>query len=264
MSPDQFDARMCHLRSTARPILPLQEAIQKLRDDNLDPGTVAVTIDDGWASTSLMFEILERHRIPATLYMTTWYMNKQAPIIGKAREFLSSVAPKLRLPPNFPELSLEDQVDALKTASLEAGIALDWYHGRQFHLMSGSEMEALAKAGLDIQLHTHRHRLSENIQKELSDNRDALKDAGISPSDLRHFCYPSGIQRADAPQALKAWGVESATTCVSGLATKKSDPYRLPRFLDGRSVSEAEFDGFLSGFVPLLDSARVRLGSKKA
>ena len=256
MSPEQLDERMSILASSGRPILPLNEATERLKDGSLPPGSVSVTIDDGWASTPLMWEIMRQHKIPATVYMTTWYMKRNIPIIRKALEFLRTASPHFMLPPKFKQMPKLAKVDALKKASIDADVPLDSFEGRQFHLMTADETIRVARDGLDIQLHTHRHSMKMNIENEISVNRAALIDIGLDPNSLHHFCYPSGAHRPDAEDALKKWGIRTATTCVSGLASETSNFYALPRFLDGRSVSTAEFEGFLSGFVPVADRIR--------
>ncbi|MBZ6378224.1 hypothetical protein B5C34_00925 [Pacificimonas flava] len=258
--PRLFDRRMKRLSASGRPVLPLGEALARLQDGSLPSGAAAITIDDGWAATPIMADTLARYGLPATLYMTTWYMERQAPIPNKTLEFLTSAAATAVEPPSdLNSRSAEEQERALLAYSEAVGVPLDWYHRRQFHLMTPAELEEVRAKGLDIQLHTHRHKLGEDVVTELADNRDALVRAGVPGNSLSHFCFPSGILREDVRGALEKFGVVSATTCESGLTTPETDPYNIPRFLDGRSVSDAEFDGFLSGFVPLMDDARARL-----
>jgi hypothetical protein len=47
---------------------------------------------------------------------------------------------------------------------------------------------------------------------------------------------------------LKSCGVVSAVTGTPGLASPKSHPYLLPRFIDTCNTSSVEFEGWLSGF----------------
>lgn len=46
---------------------------------------------------------------------------------------------------------------------------------------------------------------------------------------------------------LNELGVESATTCDAGLATRETSPFLLPRHIDTTSQAGAEFEGWLSG-----------------
>jgi hypothetical protein len=45
--------------------------------------------------------------------------------------------------------------------------------------------------------------------------------------------------------------VTSATTCLSGFNDANTPLLGLKRFLDGENISEIEFSGELSGFLPL-------------
>jgi peptidoglycan/xylan/chitin deacetylase (PgdA/CDA1 family) len=76
---------MARLRASGRPVLPLGEAIERLAAGNLPEAAVVITIDDGWASTyTHMLPILERYRLPATVYVTTWYSGRDMPVVNVA------------------------------------------------------------------------------------------------------------------------------------------------------------------------------------
>ena len=112
----------------------------------------------------------------------------------------------------------------------------------------------MARAGVDFQLHTHRHRTPLDRLRfigEVEQNRDLIAEMAGSGNRV-HFCYPSGAVRDDFILWLKEAGVQSATTCVHGLATRDEDPFRLPRLLDQYGLGEEEFDAWLTGFAALL------------
>ena len=78
MQPEQFEQRMTWLRNSRYPVLPLDEAVQRLDDGSLPDHAVVITIDDGWSSTyTHMLPILEGLGLPATVYVTTWYADHQ-------------------------------------------------------------------------------------------------------------------------------------------------------------------------------------------
>src|SRR3989442_11469753 len=65
---------------------------------------------------------------------------------------------------------------------------------RMLHLMTPEELNQLVKQGIDLQLHTHRHRMPRDrdlFRREISENRTFLRALG-QPS-ANHFCYPSGV-----------------------------------------------------------------------
>ena len=89
MTPDRFAARMARLARSGLPVLPLGEAVERLAANRLPRAAVVITIDDGWASThSHMLPVLERQRLPATLYATTWYAGRDLPVVNVAVDYL--------------------------------------------------------------------------------------------------------------------------------------------------------------------------------
>jgi hypothetical protein len=130
--------------------------------------------------------------------------------------------------------------------------------------MSLEQLGEAACRGLDVQLHTHRHidvtKQVDALPREIADNRAFL--AQVSGGSLDHFCYPSGTFHPRAPDLLAASGVRSATLVEEGLNPPGANPYMLRRFLDGRSVSDAEFDAYLSGVLHFLRPLRALLPAR--
>ena len=118
---------------------------------------------------------------------------------------------------------------------------------RMFQLMNPTERMELAAAGVDFQLHTHRHRtpVDENLfRREIQDNRHSLGGLG---ENAIHFCYPSGVYRAEFLAWLKRENVVSATTCDAGLAGKNCNHLLLPRLVDTAARTTVEFEAWLNG-----------------
>ncbi len=131
---------------------------------------------------------------------------------------------------------------------------------RQLQLMNPDEVRETARAGMDIQLHTHRHQTPLDkalFVREIEDNRAWIRrELGV---ECTHFCYPSGGYRRAMLPWLRELGIESATTCDHALATLHDDPLLLPRLLDSMSISETELYGWLSGVSSLLPHRRVNV-----
>jgi hypothetical protein len=119
---------------------------------------------------------------------------------------------------------------------------------RILQLMNAKEIQEIAAEGVDIQLHTHRHRTPEDqvlFEREVSDNRTRIREiAGVNPV---HFCYPSGVYRPQFLAWLEKQQVVSATTCDTGLVTKDSPQLLLPRYIDNQRRTELEFESWLAG-----------------
>jgi peptidoglycan/xylan/chitin deacetylase (PgdA/CDA1 family) len=265
MAPHQFEARMARLKRSGQPVLPLGEAVARLEADDLPPAAVVITIDDGWASThSHMLPILERYELPATLYATTWYSGRDLPVINVAVDYLISAAPRngidrataVRM---IEALDEQERLESLRELGRVLGVGEEWLELRQFHLMGPEELADAHRRGLDIQLHTHRHidvatQLG-RLTGEIEENRGFLAHATGAPP-ATHFCYPGGGYHRHAPGVLAEAGVESATLVTEGINPPGTNPYALRRFLDGRTISNAQFDAYLSGTLHYLDRAR--------
>lgn len=284
MGPEQFEARMTWLARSAYPVLPLDEAIERLAAGKLPPNATVITIDDGWYTTyTHMLPVLERLKLPATVYVTTYYVEKDAPVVNVAINYLTQASTKISVKlDGLPlggshalttlaereRLAVElraavDGIEGLDTrlAALFAlaerfGVApAPWMSNRQFHNMDPHEVADLARRGVDVQLHTHRHRgvMDETLGRELADNRAALARACGNAMRFEHFCYPSGNYRPSVEVVLAAAGVRSATLVDHGINPPGTNPYRLRRFLDGRSVSRTMIEAYLSGALALVE-----------
>jgi peptidoglycan/xylan/chitin deacetylase (PgdA/CDA1 family) len=106
---------------------------------------------------------------------------------------------------------------------------------------------------MDIQLHTHRHRTPSDrtlFLREIEDNRKRIE--AMTGSRPTQFCYPSGAYEEAFLPWLREAGVESATTCDPGIATRSSEPLLLPRLVDSSTLSPVEFEGWLAGVADML------------
>jgi peptidoglycan/xylan/chitin deacetylase (PgdA/CDA1 family) len=272
ITPTQFEQRMLWLKNSGYPVLPLGEAVERLGDERLPDNAVVITIDDGWVSTyTHMLPVLERLRLPATVYMTTWYSKHQFPIINVAIDYLLKRAG--REPEEKASIiadiggrsSLGERDEALRRFAVQLGINdEEWHNTRQFNLMTLDEIGDAHRRGLDFQLHTHCHRWGEvrpdRLAVEIAKNRAVLASAcSKAEGDFDHFCYPSGYLNRAGDDVLKRSGIKSATMVEQGINGPGTHPYRLRRFLDGRSVSQASFEAYLSGALELYEAGKTRL-----
>lgn len=256
IDPQQFERRMARLRQSGLPVLPLGEAVERLAHDDLPEAAVAITIDDGWVSTlTHMLPVLELHALPATLYATSWYAQHRLPVINVAADYLRTAAGRADIDlqaaiARIEALPVADRLAALRAFGAELGVGEAWFDNRQFEIMTATEIAAAHGRGLDIQLHTHRHveigDHCEKLPQELSENRAFLASA-LGNHPLEHFCFPSGSFHPSARGMLMAGGIRSASLTDAGLNAPGCDPYALRRLLDGRGISDAVFDAYLSG-----------------
>ena len=124
--------------------------------------------------------------------------------------------------------------------------------------LTPAEVTELARAGIDVQLHTHRHRTPKDhalFIREIEDNRQSIKT--MTGKVAAHFCYPSGEYDRMFLPWLQESGIVSATTCEVGFASQNANRLLLPRVLDNPALSPIDFEGWLSGVSAALPRRRL-------
>lgn len=280
ISPATLEQRFRLLRDERYNVLGLGEAVKRLYDGTLPPRSVAITFDDGgYDFYKQAWPLLRKFSFPATVYLTTFYCYHRKPIFGMLCYYLmwkgrnSFPGGRLKGLSYEPDLSTEasrmraaaeviaeaegrglrqEEKDAV-AEELAGQLRVDFQailDKRILQLMNPEEVAHLASEGLDIQLHTHRHRTPldrDLFVRELLDNRRYIREMTGSDEHTTHFCYPSGVHMPEFLPWLTEQKVVSATTCESGLASVKSNPLLLPRIVDTSCLSELEFESWISG-----------------
>jgi peptidoglycan/xylan/chitin deacetylase (PgdA/CDA1 family) len=278
VKPAFFRKRLETLARRQYRVLPLNEALGMLREGTLPPRAVVITFDDGFHNFHQVgFPMLREFGFPATVYQTTYYSDHPFPIFNLVLSYLFWRGNGRRLDggaytvPGLFDLSREDErrraVHAFRefarrqgytpaqkdelAARIAGELGVDYaeiLRLRLLHLMTASEVSEIAAGGIDVQLHTHRHRTpfdEELFSREIRDNRQRL--AAMTGTEPNHFCYPSGEYRADFLPWLRAEHVVSATTCDRGIADRTCEPLLLPRMPDLMSMTDVEFEAWLAG-----------------
>jgi peptidoglycan/xylan/chitin deacetylase (PgdA/CDA1 family) len=290
LPPAIFARRMDMLSQLGCSVLGLAEALTRLRAGNLPPRSVVLTFDDGWADFHKeAFPILQKHKFPATVYLTTYYCLFNRPIFRFALAYMfwkrrGKIIENNEVPwlPDKLDLQTADRRTALVwqidgytkqknlsgkekdelAAQMAALVGFDYQaflRDRLMQLMNPAEVTEVSNAGIDIQLHTHRHRTPldrAGFVAEVTENRRLIHDLAGN-SDGSHFCYPSGAVRPDFVSWLREVGVQSATTCNLGLSSRQSNPLLLPRLLDHCNIADNEFEAWVTGFAAFIPNRRI-------
>jgi peptidoglycan/xylan/chitin deacetylase (PgdA/CDA1 family) len=294
MTPRVFEQRLRWLRARGFRGVPLAQAVERLQGGQWDRRDVVITIDDGFFSVgALAWPLLKKYGFPATLYATSYYSKHQNPVFRLVVQYLfwRGRSNAVRVDDLFPagtpapplapgskdgeeamwqlicwaetSCSEEDRVRIAQQLALRLGVDYgELRASRRLSLLSGEELEALAREGLDIQLHTHRHRLptqTVEIVREVSDNRAVLEP--VVGQRLQHLCYPSGIWSEEQWDTLQSLGIRSAATCTRGFNDRATPVLALKRFLDSERLPQVDFEAEISGFKPGLRRLLGREGS---
>jgi len=222
--------------------------------------SVAVTFDDGYRDNFVhAFPILEKMGIPATIFLTTGYIESgQLPWYDQVR-----LAFKLTSEPRFslqgiggPSVTLEGATDRLKAMNL----ALAWLRmtnesnrlcwlpelfrslrvpselNLPATMLAWSEIRQMSKAGISFGAHTITHPVLgglpiSRLQEEIFGSKKTVEDRLQSP--VRHFAYPFGKHAdfcGDAKNIVQAAGFQTAVTTISGINGPEQDLLELRRF----------------------------------
>ena len=288
MSPPQFRAQLEMIAAQGFRVLSLADGLSRLYAGTLPDRALSLTFDDGTVDFHrIVHPILREFGFPATLYLTTYYCFVNKPVFPPALAYIlwkgrgrtaaypaalgESAPMDLRTPEGretaqhriwaFAEshnFSAADKHALL--AEVSGSISYDFdtmLERRVHHLMNPEEVTELARQGVDVQLHAHRHRrpLDRDLyRREIRENRIAIEQlTGQTPV---HFCYPSGRTHPSFLPWLAEEGVVSATTCKSGIAGPRSHRLLLPRLICDSRVTPLEFSSWLSGAAALIPRRR--------
>ena len=284
---DTFRERMAYLKKSGFHVLSLDEALAGINQKTLPPKSLVITFDDGWLGIGTKaVPVLQKYRFPSTLYVTTRDVINEAPVfdvtlryllwkkrneildlsnigLGAEKIILSSSNEREQAACHISELSKDSNDDDKQAILLKLAktlnIDLNSDEGVPlFRLMTMEQLAQLPSDGMDLQLHTHCHRLPvndpEGLKSEIIKNRSILER--IVHGSLQHLCYPSGKFHPSQFALLQELGVKSATTCLSGFNYPDTERFALFRFLDGENITQLEFEAELSGFLELMRKFR--------
>jgi peptidoglycan/xylan/chitin deacetylase (PgdA/CDA1 family) len=286
VSPALLRERLRWLRAGGYPILQLGDALTRLEAGTLPHKAVAITFDDGsYDFAERALPILREFDALATVYLTTYYCEHRYPVFDTTLSYLmwrgrrsgADLRSVARTDEGLPvaepaqrarawaavqgrakreRLGGEAKHALLGDVARQLGIDFSAFVASGLlQLMTPTQVRALPRDLVDVQLHTHRHRTPRErtaFIRELRDNQHAIEQLTTDSSARRHFCYPSGDYDEQFLPWLREFGVESATTGVPGLATPTADRLLLPRFIDSMNVSPATFAAWASGAAEFL------------
>lgn len=284
VAPEHLDRHLGLVRRLGCTVLPLGEAVARMYAHDLPTRAVAITFDDGYYDFMAgAWPLLQKHHMPATVYLTTARVEHNKPIVSLFISYMLWAAPKETLDGRGiigldGRYTLHTRMDREAVASaidravqaqgmtatqkdeiarqLAKRLELDYdalLASRLLTLMRPDDVTQLSQDGLDIQLHTHFHRNPVDTPPFIEDvrrNREVIERlTGKRPT---HLCYPSGMYRMVYLPALRREGLDSATTCDPGIAAPTTDRLLLPRFIDTSTITDGEFEAWVTGVAPCM------------
>ncbi|EHR71987.1 putative xylanase/chitin deacetylase [Burkholderiales bacterium JOSHI_001] len=238
-------------------VLPLDQAMQRWRDQSLPARAAAITFDDGYADNLLhAVPVLRRHGVTGTFFIATGYLDGGRmwndsiaeairccsaaqldladlglgchPLgdMAARRQAVAHLLPKVKYLPAARRSEVTGEIARRAAAPLPDKL-----------MMTTPQLRAMRDAGMQIGAHTVSHPIlactdPATARTELSGSKRHLEDLLQQPVDL--LAYPNGVPGKDYT-ALHAGlarevGFVAAFTTAAGAASVESSAYEMPRF----------------------------------
>ena len=254
----RFDRVVSLLKSRCN-LLPLSEAVARLRRGGLPRRAAAITFDDGYADNhDCAVPVLARHGVRATFFVATGFMDGGImwndriiesirrtprssldltdlglgvmPVDGALarRSAINALLPRLKyLEGEARKIAVDGVVEA---AGVADALPRDL-------MVSSAQLAAMANAGMEIGAHTITHPIlaksdASEARREIAQSRERLMETLRQPVTL--FAYPNGVPGVDYSHThvsmVREAGFEAAVSTSSGASRPGDDLYQLPRF----------------------------------
>lgn len=238
-------------------IIPLTEAIEKMKTGNLPARSAAITFDDGYADNlTHAAPILLKHQAHATFFISTGFIDggimwndaiietirrTRTPILDCSFLNIGSipletpsekVAASKQLITTIKYLPLEDRPLITATLAEKCGVSLP-----TDLMLTSSETRELRSTGMSIGAHTVSHPILTTLDDRTARNEIALGAAQLSEiigERIGLFAYPNGKHLQDYTmrdvEIVKSLGFDGAVTTDWGVSDKDTCQYQLRRF----------------------------------
>lgn len=237
-------------------VLPLVEAVERLRRRSLPARALCITLDDGYANNcDIALPILRRHSVPATCFVASGFVGgglmwndvvieairgARAGQVNLRRHGLglhelASIGDRCRAV-NFLLTAIKHLPPAERAARVEAILAATEQVPARGQMMSEQQIRLLHQSGVEIGAHTVTHPILTRLdagsaRREIEDSRRQLGEIVRAP--IRTFAYPNGRPGSDYAvehvRMVREAGYEAAVSTAWGAARRRSDVLQLPR-----------------------------------
>lgn len=259
VNADRFDQICAWLKSWLQ-VLPLDQAVTRLKAGTLPARSACITFDDGYADNhDVAMPILQRHGLTSTFFIATGFLDGGCMWNDVLIETVRRTAlPVLHLAELLgdefavlPVGTVEQKrgairllIDRLKYLSVAERSQLAREVARLGQvpvpddlMMTSRQVVGLHQGGMSVGAHTVSHPILARL-----DRADAMAEVGQSKSVLegllqqpvRLFAYPNGKPGTDyVPdnvEVVRELGFAAAVSTRWAASTQATDPFQIPRF----------------------------------
>jgi peptidoglycan/xylan/chitin deacetylase (PgdA/CDA1 family) len=248
---DVFEMQMLFLKKHFE-ILSLHDLLALWKGKKLDKGKryCVVTFDDGWRDNYLYaFPILQKHGIPATIFLPTTLIGTNqrfwpdmlsklllhcysADVPEEKRKAIASLWQRFPCTDNINNKNVEDRIDLAieqckelsdekRNEIIREMIAiLGLSTGGERVLLTWDEVREMSNKGISFGSHSCTHKIltkcpAKVVQEEIQDSSIRLQEKGINYMPV--FCYPNGDYNQEIARQVKAAGYLAAVSTHFGL-----------------------------------------------
>jgi peptidoglycan/xylan/chitin deacetylase (PgdA/CDA1 family) len=275
VNEEMFAWQMRYLAKHFR-CLGLEEAVELLASDRPLPAySAVVTFDDGFRNNArYAFPILQRHGVPATIFVTTGHIGGGMHLLWTER--VGRLLRRAGMPEDTARLELK-RLKSMTSRERDAVIlemeqrlaASDRAEAAEpdadrYAFMTWSEVQELARGGITIGSHTVHHPImasldDERRRVEVQESKNEIERQLGRPCKL--FSYPNGTADDfdDCDKVnLRNAGYVAAATQIAGVNDKHTDRFALKRLNIGHGHTPQLFIAQVSGFWPWMRSLVAR------
>lgn len=239
-------------------VLPLSEAVVRLRKGTLPARAASITFDDGYAdNVQVALPILLRNNLSATFFIATGFLNggrmwndsvieairltqqdrlDLSPIglgtiaVGSVEERRLAISKILKylkyLEPAERQAKIRE-IERIVSVALPTDL-----------MMRYQDVKELASAGMEIGGHTVSHPILINLpsgeaEKEIAEGKEKLEE--ISGAPVKMFAYPNGKKGEDYADEhigmVRKLGFIGAASTSPGVSRRGDSGYELRRFI---------------------------------
>ena len=242
MSVARLDEAMSALTDLGFRFVGLSEMIEKARHGQLQPRSIAWTVDDGYADfADVAMPVFERHNCPVAVFLVTGFIDGATwPWWDQVRFIFQQSSSSERADDKIAGLKRvpDDQKWAeIRTLSESHSVQLPQVPPASYRPMSWDQVRACARRGASFGPHTVDHPILPNVddrqaEQEITQSWSRLKEEA-GDAALPVFAYPNGDYGPREIELARSAGLEAALTTRGGhidRETVRDRPFELPRF----------------------------------